>query len=422
VAFHLPIDVVLPRFPGDIFMRVVPLLFPSLAGFLLVFLNASLATAAEEPADHARALSQAFRRAVQEVKPAVVTIVSHYKQDPDALRQLRQQRGGRNPELPEFPSEGDLDERGLPTNVGSGVIFDEQGLVLTNAHVVRNANEVIVRMADGNEFTASDIRSDQASDLAVLRIKSNDKLPVAKLGDSTKLDVGDWVIAIGSPFELEATVSAGIISAKGRSVGQIERGRLIQTDATINPGNSGGPLVNLNGEVVGINTAIATNTGVFAGVGFAVPVNQAKWVTRELLDHNTVRRAWLGVTIGELTAEAAREFKVSARAGVWLINVLDGAPAALAGLKPDDIIVEFAGIPVHSQGELQEAVEQQPIGSKQTVVALRKGERKSFTVTVEAIPASALYGRRRQLQPEENQGSPDEKKKDETKEKGSPNP
>lgn len=395
--------------------RVIPIQTACLA-----FVLSAVAIAADEPADHARQLSQAFRRAAQEVKPAVVTIVSHFK-DADPLRQLRQQRNGRGPEIPDFPREGELDDRMQPTNVGSGVIFDDTGLVLTNAHVVRNADEVVVRMADGNEFTASDIRSDAASDLAVLRIKSSDKLPVAKLGDSSKLDVGDWVIAIGSPFELEATVSAGIISAKGRTVGQIERGRLLQTDATINPGNSGGPLVNLSGEVVGVNTAIATNTGVFAGVGFAVPVNQAKWVSRELLDHNTVRRAWLGVRIGELTAEAAREFKVPVRAGVWLWAVNPGTPAAKAGLQANDIIVEFSGTPVRSQGELQEVVEQQPIGSNQTIVALRKGERKSFTITVEALPADALNSRRF-LVPEENSGSPDEKKKDDSKKKDSPNP
>ncbi len=371
---------------------------------------------ADEPADHAKALSQAFRQAAREVKPAVVTIVSHLKpQDQDPLRQLRQQqRNGR--QQPEFPQEGDLDDRGLQTNVGSGVIFDERGLVLTNAHVVRNAAEVIVRMADGNEFKASDIRADPDSDLAVLKIESKEKLPFAKLGDSSKLEVGDWVIAIGSPFELEATVSAGIISAKGRSVGHIiERGRLLQTDATINPGNSGGPLVNLDGEVIGINTAIATNTGVFAGVGFAVPVNLAKWVSRELLDHNKVRRAWLGVGIGELTAEAARTFQVPVRAGVWLVSIVDGAPAAQAGLQQNDIIVEFGGLPVRSHSELQEAVEQQPIGSQQTVVALRKGERKSFTVKVEAFPDSALRRGQLLLPSEDNRDQPEDKQPEDNK-------
>lgn len=388
--------------------------------FLAGMLGAGVMTAAE-PVDHARALSLAFRKAAQEVKPAVVTVVSHYKQDLNALKELRRQRGSRPPEAPEFPREGEPDELGVPTNVGSGVIFDATGLVLTNAHVVRNADDVVVRMADGNEFTASDIRSDAASDLAVLKIESPHPLPFAKLGDSSKLDVGDWVIAIGSPFELEATVSAGIISAKGRSIGHIERGRLLQTDATINPGNSGGPLVNLDGEIVGINTAIATNTGVFAGVGFAVPVNQAKWVSRELLEHKKVRRAWLGVSIGELTAEAAREFKVPVRAGVWLVNVLEGAPAARAGLQSNDIVLEFGGVPVRSQGELQEAVEQQPIGSQQMVVALRKGEKKSFTVTVEAIPDVALNRRRRFLQPSEgdddNKPSEEKKSEDTKKEK-----
>jgi serine protease Do len=373
---------------------------------------ASSGVCAEEPAEHAKSLSRAFRQAARAVQPAVVTIISHYKpEEPDALRQFRQQlREGRP--TPPFPREGDLDERGQPTNVGSGVIFNTQGLVLTNAHVVRNAEKVVVRTADGYEYTATDIRADAESDLAVLKIEAEtegpQEFPVARLGDSTKLDVGDWVIAIGSPFELEATVSAGIISAKGRTIGQIRRGRLLQTDATINPGNSGGPLVNLNGEVVGINTAIATNTGVFAGVGFAVPVNLAKWVSSELLEHNKVRRAWLGVSIGDITPEAARDFQVPIRSGVWLYGVIEGAPASRAGLQQNDIIVEFGGIPVRSQGELLEAVEQQPIGSQQTVVALRKGRRKAFSVTVEAFPEEELL-RRRRLAPPTDLDPPEKK-------------
>jgi serine protease Do len=366
---------------------------------------------AQDPAEHAKSLSQAFRQAAREVQPAVVTIISHFKpSDLDPLRQLRQQpRGGR--QGPEFPREGEPDENGLPTNVGSGVIFNDSGLVLTNAHVVRGAEKIVVRTSDGNEFPAADVRADGDSDIAVLKIESSTKFPVAKLGDSTKLEVGDWVIAIGSPFELEATVSAGIISAKGRTIGHIERGRLLQTDATINPGNSGGPLVNLNGEVIGINTAIATNTGVFTGVGFAIPINLAKWVSTELLGHNKVRRAWLGVSIGEITPDAAREFQVPIRGGVWLYGVIDGAPAAHAGLRQNDIIVEFGGVPVRSPGELLEAVEQQPIGSNQNVVALRKGERKTFSVKVEAYPEAELLRRRRVI-PTDDASSPDVEKND----------
>ena len=201
--------------------------------------------------------------------------------------------------LPEHPA--------IP-QVGSGVIIDASGVILTNNHVVQDAEEIVVRLADGQELKAVDVKTDPLSDLAIVRIKPDpgQTLRAARLGDSEALKIGDWVIAIGSPFELEATVSAGIISGKGRGIEKIRRGKLLQTDAAINPGNSGGPLVNLEGEVVGINTAIASSNGGYQGIGFAIPTDRAKWISQELLTRGTVRRAYLGIRIDELTPRPPR--------------------------------------------------------------------------------------------------------------------
>lgn len=274
-----------------------------------------------------------------------------------------------------------------PDSIGSGVIVDEAGIVLTNSHVVDGGGQFVVRLQDGREFEVTGVTQDPMSDLAIVRFKAPDGLPQAKLGDSDKLEIGDWVIAIGSPFELETTVSAGIISGKGRSIGQIQRGRLIQTDAAINPGNSGGPLVNLDGEVVGINTAIASNSGGYQGIGFAIPVNRVKWVTQQLIKHGRVRRAYLGIRIGDVTAEVARELEVPVRAGVVVIDVIPDSPAGEAGLQAGDVITKMADQRVRNSRELQDAVEQKPIDSTQPVIVLREGMEVRLAVELKALPA-----------------------------------
>ena len=343
---------------------------------------------------NARSLSQAFRRAAGRATPSVVTIVSRYdlKNNP-RVRELRELL--QDPQLRElFPrrrggAEPEEDIPGFNTNIGSGVVMDANGTILTNNHVVADADKITVRFPNGVEADATDVRTDPLSDLAVLRVKTDAalvKLVPAKIGDSDRLDIGDWVIAIGSPFELEATVSAGIISGKGRGIEKIQRGRLLQTDAAINPGNSGGPLVDLDGNVVGINTAIATNNGGYQGIGFAIPVNRATWVVRELLEQGRVRRAYLGIRISELTAEVAQRLKQPARSGVWVWEVISGSPAAEAGLRVDDIVVDFAGTPVRAPGDLQEAVERKPIGSRQKLTVLRQGTRLPLDVTMVALP------------------------------------
>ena len=345
---------------------------------------------AEEPAiEQARDLSRAFRLAAKKVLPTVVKI---------ATKAPLRTRGG--PAMSENPFEGtpfeeffkDHEFRGLPTpqlprrsGIGSGVIIDSKGVVLTNNHVVEGADEVVVELADGRRFEAADIKVDQRTDLAVIRIQADEPLPAARLGDSDQLEIGEWVLAVGSPFELANTVSAGIISAKGRPLG-LKRTRYLQTDAAINPGNSGGPLVTLDGSVVGINTAIASNNGGYQGIGFAIPSNLAKWVTGQLVEHGAVRRAYLGVGIGKLQPEVADQLGVATSEGVLVSEVYENTPAAKAGIQVGDVIVSFSGQPVRTPRDLQEVVERSKFGSRQTVHILRGDQRKELQVVIESLP------------------------------------
>lgn len=346
----------------------------------------------QKAVDHAVALSTAFRKAAEVAMPTVVTIRSKTKAQ--TVRGNRMPRG-ENP-FKGTPFEDFFNENGgmegMPTpsprreGTGSGVIIDKNGIVLTNNHVVEGADEVIVRLADGREYKAEDIKTDDQTDLAVLRIKGAGDLPFAKMGDSDKMEIGDWVIAIGNPFELEQTVSAGIISGKGRELGSIRRAKFLQTDAAINPGNSGGPLVNLEGEVVGINTAIATNNGAFQGIGFAVPINLAKWVTTQLIQTGNVQRAYLGVAIGEVDGDLAGKFGLKRGDGVIVSEVFTGSPAAEAGFQEGDVITAFGGSKVHNPRELQELVERAPLDSKNQVSIVRDSKPMTLTVVAKALP------------------------------------
>ena len=272
---------------------------------------------------------------------------------------------------------------------GSGVIVDPSGIILTNNHVVAGGGDVTVRLSDGREFKATEIKTDPKTDLAIVRIDAGGSLPAARLGRSSEVEVGDWVLALGQPFGLEGTVTAGIVSAKGRGLGITDREDFIQTDAAINPGNSGGPLVNLDGEVIGINTAISTNSGGYQGVGFAVPIDLAKWVGGQLEQSGTVHRAYLGVAIQPVTQEDAEQFKVKVHNGVMVREVRDNTPAAKAGVQPGDVILQFAGQPVNNPRELQNIVERSPIGSSQPMVLLRDGKQITINVTCNELPADA---------------------------------
>jgi serine protease Do len=346
---------------------------------------------------HANALSRAFRNAAEVAMPSVVTIRSKTK-----AKVVRQ--GAPAPQENPFkgtPFEDFFNEHGhggfaLPNmpnqapreGMGSGVIIDKSGIVLTNNHVVQGADEVIVHLADGRDYKGYEIKTDEQTDLAVVRFHPEGDVPVARLGNSDSLEIGDWVIAIGNPFELEQTVSAGIISGKGRELGSIRRAKFLQTDAAINPGNSGGPLVNLEGEVVGINTAIASNTGSFNGIGFAIPVNLAKWVTDQLVKSGKVERAYLGVAIGEVTAQLAEQFGVEPGTGVLVSEVFPGSPAKEAGMQSGDIIRKFAGTDVTNPRQLQELVERTTLGSKNAVEVLRDGKPMTLSIVSKAMPGN----------------------------------
>lgn len=362
---------------------------------------------AEDPApapsvalEHADQLSLAFRKAAESAIPTVVTIETRSKprMSPGKGRQFEGENPFKGTPFEDFfndkefqfhfgPGQGGRSFQ-MPgrEGMGSGVIIDKSGIVLTNNHVVSGADEVTVVLSDGRKFTASDIKTDPETDLAVLRIKAGDSLPAAKLGDSDKLQIGDWVIAVGNPFGLNSTVSAGIISGKGRELESNRRASFIQTDAAINPGNSGGPLLNLRGEIVGINTAIASNSGGYQGIGFAIPSNQAKWVTSQLIESGVVKRAYLGVAIREVNGELAEQLGVHGRDGVLVQEVTPDSPAAKAGFEPGDVITHYAGKAVHSPRDLQHLVERTPIDGKETVKVLRDGKPVELSVVVKPLP------------------------------------
>jgi serine protease Do len=349
--------------------------------------------AVEHGTSFAKALSSAFHSAAEKVLPAVVTITSSSGPEKagsaggDESDELDNTPFGdmfrNNPDLRRFfhgiPS---LPQQELVES-GSGVIIDPSGIILTNNHVVAAGGKITVRLPDGREFQAKDIKTDPKTDLAILRIEKAGTLKAAKLGDSEPLQVGDWVLALGQPFGLEGTVTAGIISAKGRGLGITPRESFLQTDAAINPGNSGGPLVNLDGEVIGINTAISTRSGGYQGVGFAIPANLAKFVSRQLIQKGKVLRAYLGVAIQPVTPQLAEKFGVRVQQGALLADVPHGTPADKAGLRPGDVIVEFAGKKISDPQQLQGVVEEAKIGQAQRVTVIRD-ERP---LTLEVVPA-----------------------------------
>ncbi len=265
--------------------------------------------------------------------------------------------------------------------LGSGVIVSPDGYILTNNHVVGHATEIHVTLMDGREFTAKVVGKDPKTDLALIKIDTKDPLPAATLGDSSKTDVGDWVIAIGSPFGFNLTVTSGIVSAKGRALGG-NYDNFIQTDASINPGNSGGPLFNTQGQVIGINTAIYSSTGSNAGIGFAIPIDLAKNVMEQLKTHGRVIRGWLGVEIQEVTSDLAQSFGLPKPEGALVAGVQPDAPAAKAGIERGDVIIKFDNQDVHNEHELPELVAQTPINKKVPVEVIRNGKRVTFEVNV----------------------------------------
>jgi len=266
-------------------------------------------------------------------------------------------------------------------SLGSGFIIDKKGYILTNNHVVEKTDEITVRLADDREFKARIVGRDPKTDLALIRIKADGPLRPLPLGDSDKLEVGDWVVAIGNPFGLGSTVTAGIVSAKYRHIGTSSYDNFIQTDASINPGNSGGPLLNTAGEVIGINSAIISQTGGSIGIGFAIPVNMARDLLPQLKKGKVIR-GWLGVMIQHITPALREKLGLKSEHGALVADVTSGGPAEKAGIKRGDVIVSFDGKPIREMNDLPYLVACTPIHKKVEVVVIRNGGRKTISVKV----------------------------------------
>ncbi len=267
-------------------------------------------------------------------------------------------------------------------SLGSGFIIDSDGSILTNNHVVENAQKIVVKLADDQEYEAKVIGRDPKTDVAVIKINAKTSLPAASLGDSDRLEVGEWVVAIGNPFGLDSTVTSGIVSAKGRHIGQGPYDNFIQTDASINPGNSGGPLLNLRGEVIGINTAIFSRSGGNIGIGFAIPINLVKEVLPQLRGKGKVTRGYLGVLIQKVTPEIAESLGMDKGYGALVANVSKDGPAEKAGVKVGDVIVEFDGKEVKDSGDLPIIVARTGVEKKVRMKVLRDKKEVMLNVTV----------------------------------------
>jgi serine protease Do len=332
---------------------------------------------------------RSFTDLAKRMKPAVINIRST-KIVKHPGRGLWGPFGPRSPFRDFFGDEfferffGDIPPRDIPQNsLGSGFIIDGQGYILTNNHVIEKAEKIKVLLSDEEEYDAEVVGRDPKTDIALLKIEPTKPLQAVTMGDSDKVEVGEWVIAIGNPFGLEHTVTAGIVSAKGRVIGAGPYDDFIQTDASINPGNSGGPLINMRGEVVGINTAIFRDVqGIAQGIGFAIPVNMAKQIIPQLKEEGKVTRGWLGVMIQKVTPELAEQFGLEKPEGALVAQVMEDSPAQKAGIKREDIIIEFNHREIRKMSELPRIVASTPVGKRIEVKLIRKGREEKLELEV----------------------------------------
>ncbi len=339
----------------------------------------------DRPLNTLRDLNQAFIDIVAEVKPSVVTVSTERVMSVRPTNPFSDDFfdfffGPRRQQPQDEPREREYEQRAR--GLGSGIIVDVDGYVLTNNHVVAKADTIFVQTHDGRRYTATVVSTDPKTDIAVLQIDADNLKPIA-IGDSDELQVGEIVLAVGSPLSenLAYTVTQGIVSAKGRSnVGLADYEDFIQTDAAINPGNSGGPLVNLDGELVGINTAIATRTGGYQGVGFAVPSNMAVYIMNSLIEHGKVSRGWLGVLIQDITPELAEAFDLDRTDGVLIGDVVEDSPAEKAGFEQGDVIISLEGEEMVSASQLRNTVASTPPGTRVRFTVLRDGSEQILTV------------------------------------------
>ncbi len=363
-------------------------LYSSLLTTILLF-TATVTPAADLPD---------FTLMVEQNSPAVVNISTKAKRSSINTRFRHEFR------MPEIPKDSPFNElfrhffeeqeRGrsgeggeilTPKSLGSGFIISSDGYVMTNNHVVDNADEIVVRLSDRREFEAVVIGRDKRSDTAILKIEAKD-LPVVKIGKSSNLKVGEWVLAIGSPFGFDHSVTAGIVSAKGRSLPHENYVPFIQTDVAINPGNSGGPLFNLNGEVVGVNSQIYSKSGGFMGLSFAIPIEVAMNVADQLRTSGKVSRGWLGVLIQDVTKELAESFGMKQPSGALVSKVIPDSPAEKAKLLPGDIIMEFNGNKLMNSSQLPPLVGSSDVNKASKLSILRQGKRIELDVTIGELP------------------------------------
>ena len=290
------------------------------------------------------------------------------------------------------------------TSLGSGFIIDAKGIVVTNNHVIQGAEDITVRVSDGNEYKAKVLGTDPLSDVAVLEILSEVQFIPVKFGDSDEARIGDWVVAIGNPFGLGGTVTAGIISARNREIGLSRYEDYIQTDASINQGNSGGPLFDLNGDVIGINTAILGQSGSI-GIGFAIPANSASSVIDQLLEFGETRRGWLGVRIQEVSKEIAKALGLDKARGALVSSVAEGSPSDKAGIKPDDIILNFDGKPINTMRALPKIVAKTKVGKTVTVKIWRNKKEISKKVKLGRLESSSDFKIESKAEPKKEETS-----------------
>jgi serine protease Do len=337
--------------------------------------------------------SNIFVEIAKKQNPAVVNVSIKTKAHPPVQRNFRgdPKRGPNGDPFKDFYDKFFGEQNRKPRGgMGSGFIIDKEGYILTNNHVIQGADEIIVLLEDDKEYTAKLIGSDSKTDIALIKIQKepgdNTVFPALQMGDSKGLEVGEWVMAIGNPFGLSHTVTVGVVSALGRSIGAGPYDEFIQTDASINPGNSGGPLINLNGEVIGINTAIISgNTGGNVGIGFAIPINIAKGILNDLKERGTVTRGWLGVMIQKITPELERSFGLNSTEGALVGDVIPGGPAEKAGVERGDVIVGFNGQQIKEMENLPKVVAATRPGDTVDMEIVRDGKTKVLRVLIEVL-------------------------------------
>lgn len=352
-------------------------------------------TTAREIARAPEALSASFAEIARRVEPAVVRIntVSEATETSDKEGEdeeaTDEKSAPSNPLMEMFRRQ--LKRPPVPRGIGSGFIVDPSGIIITNTHVVEGATRIKVRLESGEELNGQVVGTDEETDIAVVKVETKRPLPTIKIGDSDAVEVGDWVLAIGSPFSFDRTVTAGIISAKDREQPEMNLVRFLQTDAAINRGNSGGPLVNMRGEVIGVNSQIATTTGDYNGIGFALPSNQTSFVYRQIMTAGKVRRGYLGINLDTVRGEYASVYGLPEAKGAIVTNVRDReGPAGSAGITAGDVIVEFNGAPVTTAQDLIAKVAATPVGQSVPVVYLHdmnmKLERRTTQVRIGERP------------------------------------